>query len=62
MKYVLHDHNQSLQVLHLEILANRTILQSLPTKNNVCNKPDHEDFGGCKTSHNMFLEFLPSIF
>lgn len=62
MKYVLQDHNQSPQVLHLEILVNRTILQNLPTKNNVCNKPDHEDLWGCKTSHNMFPEFLPSIF
>lgn len=43
MKYVFQDHNQSLQVLHLEIQVNRTILQKLPTNNNVCNKPDHED-------------------
>lgn len=62
MKYVLQVHNQSRKVLHLEILLNRTILQNLPTNNNVCHKPDHEDLWGCKASHSMFLEFLPSIF
>lgn len=61
MKYVLQDHNQSLKVPHLEIQVNRTVLQKVPT-NNVRNKPDHKDLWGCKTSHNMFLEFLPAIF
>lgn len=61
MKYVLQDHNQSLKVPHLEIQVNRTVLQKVPT-NDVRNKPDHKDLWGCKTSHNMFLEFLPAIF
>lgn len=60
MKYVLQDHNQSLNVPHLEIQVNRTMLQKLPT-NTVCNKQDHKDLWACKTGHNMFLEFLPSM-
>jgi len=56
MIYVLQDHNQSLQVLHLEMLQNRTILQNLCTNNVVCNKPGYEDLWWCNTSHNMFLE------
>lgn len=61
MKYVLQDHNQSRKVPHLETQVNRIMLQKLPT-NNVCNKPDHKDLWACKTGHNAFLEFLPSLF
>lgn len=62
MKYVLQDHNQSLQVLHLEILANRTILQSLPKKKTTsATNQTMKTFGDAKQVTVCFLNsFHPS--